>query len=380
MSSTAVIASVDAAFTTKEEGSDLALIKDAADLAAAIDGLALQQQLADPVDELLAKLDAALAANPDATFETLNPELHALLPSLLSVGSTHMPSIVSSDKTTGITLSLPIAFTALTPRSLRFNPSVPSVFAVEYDGLEVGTVSLKFPSVLAGGESAKPVAAVAEAILTPPEKGSATDTATRRLISRFTNGSGSVLRIGALRSGGLKGLLNSAIGSAAGLSFELPGNEFKLLKKTVSSFPVSAGLSGITTKAKITIVNPFSVGIAVSFVRARITYDGIYLGTTENEIDFRLPAGTASPVPAEEDAELAAAGALRTVPSEEYLSPKLVLNLSITWAIAQAILRKYRGTLLVDVECEVDVEIGSYATRVEFNQDDVPVSLVWNLW
>ncbi|KAI9333031.1 hypothetical protein DFJ73DRAFT_764499 [Zopfochytrium polystomum] len=147
-------------------------------------------------------------------------------------------------------------------------------------------------------------------------------------------------------------------------------------QRTACSFPAPspAAASGAKARAKITLVNPFSIAVRVARVSARVAVDGVFLATSQNDVDFTLPAGSVAfddpahpgrPVPR---------------PSEEFCTPPLVAWLDVSWKAVAAVVRRFRGgTLKVSVWCEVEAFVGTFRTTLEFIQDDVPVSFVWSI-
>ncbi|KAJ1551825.1 hypothetical protein HK405_013795, partial [Cladochytrium tenue] len=312
---------------------------------------------------LLARLDDNL---DHLSFHDMHPDMHALLHHVLEIESTALATVLSGSPTGGIALSQPVA---LKPharaggRVLRFDAaSAPSTFALRYSGRRVGTVTLTFPASVTG-EGARTAVEVTLAAPPPPPHGDDADkddhheatAAVGELISRFTNGATTTLVVGEQVAGPLTGLA-SPDRVVEGLKVELPGNPTSMLVKTISSFPISS-LTKMSTKVKVTLLNPFSIGIHVNHIHAKIYYDKQYIGDTENSTDFDLPAGTIHQHPETQE--------LSTRPAPEYLTPVMVMKLNISFGVVQSVLRKYRGVLYVDVESSVQCVIGGFKAVVQ---------------
>ncbi|KAJ3194311.1 hypothetical protein HK101_003027 [Irineochytrium annulatum] len=201
--------------------------------------------------------------------------------------------------------------------------------------------------------------------LCPRPEDSASDEATRKLISNFVNGVDAEVELREeLSESDDVATTNSLSGdsdatplpSVTTVRFKMVASKVKLLVNATSSFPMRGLEMKIRTKAAITVLNPFGVNVEVRKIDTKIEYDGYSIGRlVEDAAPFKMPA------------------------HGEVRSPVYLFTLDLEWGAVQSIVWKYRGALKVDVVTVIDCSIGTYETTIEYQQTEIPASLAWNV-
>ncbi|KAJ3192040.1 hypothetical protein HK101_007145 [Irineochytrium annulatum] len=254
---------------------------------------------------------------------------------------TGLPVVQGGSASTGIKLQIPL--TIHNPSNVVLNANTDAIFDLVFNNAVCGSVIL--PNIgLKSGDNA----VSATSFVFPDPNNAAAVAATRALLTQFTGGKDSALVVKNGRSSNMPSL--DAAFAALSLPQTLPSNKSPLINTARFTFP---NIFTFQSTAGITAYNPFASPVAITHMEATLSYHGGVIGTISQDVSgFTLPAsGTAK-------------------------SPGLSLKIKLDLQAIEALLKTLGGGLKVDVASSLTVNFGGYSTVIDYNQSQVPTSLV----